>query len=172
MNWAFGGPPVKALGMGGRQARTDPKYGDAYDHFSIEFEYANGARIQSFCRQTPNTQSRVNERIVGTKGVAMGDGRITGATTWKYDGDTPNAFQVEHEDLIKSIRDGNPLNEAKRIAESTLTAILGRTSAYTGKEINFAWMLGASKQDLTPPKYEFGDAPPVEIPIPGVTPLV
>jgi predicted dehydrogenase len=172
MNWAFGGPPVKALGMGGRQARTDPKYGDAYDHFSIEFEYANGARIQSFCRQTPNTQGRVNERIVGTKGVAMGDGRITGATNWKYDGDTPNAFQVEHEDLIKSIRDGNPLNEAKRIAESTLTAILGRTSAYTGKEINFAWMLGASKQDLTPPKYEFGDAPPVEIPIPGVTPLV
>ncbi len=172
MNWAFGGPPVKALGMGGRQARTDPKYGDAYDHFSVEFEYANGARIQSFCRQTPNTQGRVNERIVGTKGVAMADGKITGATNWKYDEDAPSALMLEHVDLIKSIRDGAPLNHAKRIAESTLTAILGRTSAYTGKEIKFEWLLERSTQDLTPAKYAFGDAPPVQVPVPGVTPLV
>ncbi|AWI08226.1 Gfo/Idh/MocA family protein [Ereboglobus luteus] len=172
MNWAFGGPPVKALGMGGRQARTDPKYGDAYDHFSVEFEYANGVRVQSLCRQTPNAQRRVNERVVGTKGYAMADGKIFGANKWKYDGDTPDAFKDEHVDLIRSIRDGNPLNEAKRIAESTLTAILGRTSAYTGKEINYNWILNASKQDLTPSRYELGAAPEVVIPIPGVTPLV
>jgi hypothetical protein len=78
----------------------------------------------------------------------------------------------EHVDLIASIRAGNPINDARRIAESTLTAILGRMSAYTGREINYDWMLNASKLDLTPPAYQFGDAPPVNIAIPGVTPLV
>ena len=172
MNWAMGGPPVKALGMGGRQSRTDPKYGNVYDHFAIEYEYANGVRIQSMCRQAPNTLHRVNERIVGAKGVAMAEGKITGATNWKYEAAVPNAFKTEHVALIKSIREGNPLNDAKRVAEATLTAILGRTSAYTGKEISYNWMLTASKLDLTPPKYELGAAPKPEIAIPGETPLV
>ncbi len=172
MNWAFGGPPVKAIGMGGRQSRTDPKYGNVFDHFSVEFEYANGTRVQSFCRQAPGASSRNSERIVGAKGVAQGDGKITGANAWKYDGNEISAYRQEHIDLIASIRAGRPINEAKTVAESTLTAILGRTSAYTGKEINFAWMLGVSKMDLTPPKYEFGDAPEVEIAIPGVMKLI
>ena len=172
MNWAFGGPPVKALGMGGRQSRTDPKYGDAYDHFSVEFEYANGARVQSFCRQAPNAMRRVGERIVGTKGVSTADGKITGATKWEFTDEVADELVLEHVALIKSMRDGSPINDTRSVAESTLTAILGRASAYTGKEINFAWMLGASKQDLTPPAYAFGPAPEAVVPVPGVTPLV
>jgi myo-inositol 2-dehydrogenase / D-chiro-inositol 1-dehydrogenase len=172
MNWAFGGPPVKALGMGGRQSRTDPKYGDAWDHFSVEFEYANGARVQSFCRQAPGTSRRVAERLVGTKGAADPSGTITGENPWKFTGDAPRPYVQEHINLIRSIRTGEPLNEAHQVAESTLTAILGRVSAYSGREVSFQWLLQASKLDLTPAAFTWGDAPAVNIPVPGVTPLV
>ncbi len=174
MNWAFGGPPVKALGMGGRQSRTDPKYGNAWDHFSIEFEYANGARVQSFCRQAPGASNRVSERLTGTRGTADPSGRIRGEKAWEFAGkkEMKNPYDVEHVDLIRSIREGQPLNEGHRIAETTLTAILGRVSAYTGREVSYQWLLGASKLDLTPPAYSWGAAPVAEIAVPGVTPLV
>ncbi len=174
MNWAFGGPPVKALGMGGRQSRTDPKYGNAFDHFSIEYEYANGARVQSFCRQAPGASNRVSERLIGTRGAADPSGKITGEKAWEFAGkkEMKNPYDVEHVDLIRSIRAGTPLNEGRRIAETTLTAILGRVSAYTGREVSYQWLLGASKLDLTPPAYAWGAAPVVEIAAPGVTPLV
>jgi predicted dehydrogenase len=172
MNWAFGGPPVKASGMGGRQSRTDPKYGNAWDHFSVEYEYANGARVQSLCRQAPGTSHRVAERLVGTKGAADPSGTITGEQPWKFDRQLKSPYDQEHIDLIRSIRTGTPLNEGRPVAESTLTAILGRVSAYTGRELNYSWLLQASKLDLTPPAYAWGDAPAAEIAVPGVTPLV
>ncbi|MDR2982437.1 MAG: Gfo/Idh/MocA family oxidoreductase [Puniceicoccales bacterium] len=171
MNWAFGGPPVKAVAMGGRQCRTDPKYGDAWDHFAVEYQYANGVRVQSMCRQTNETSFRVNERLVGTLGTAVPNA-ITGKNPWKFQGKRNNPMIQEHVDLIASIRNRVPLNEAKHVAESTLTAILGRVSAYTGKEINYNWMLEASKLDLTPERYEFGEAPAVIIPAPKITKLV
>jgi len=172
MNWAFGGPPVKAFGMGGRQSRTDLKYGNAWDHFSIEYEYANGARVQSMCRQAPGASTRVSERLTGTKGAADPSGTIRGEQPWKFERQFTNPYDQEHIDLIRSIRAGTPLNEGRQLAESTLTAILGRISAYTGREINYSWMLEASKLDLTPAAYAWGDAPPVEIAVPGKTPLV
>ena len=172
MNWAFGGPPVKALAMGGRQSRTDPKYGNAWDHFSVEFEYANGARVQSFCRQAPGTSVRVAERLAGTLGSADPSGTITGGKPWKFEDQLVNPYDQEHLDLIRSIRAGQPLNEGRRIAESTLTAILGRMSAYTGREISYSWLLQTSKLDLTPAAFAWGDAPPVEIAVPGQTKLV
>ncbi|MDR1497625.1 MAG: Gfo/Idh/MocA family oxidoreductase [Puniceicoccales bacterium] len=171
-NWAFGGPPVKAFGMGGRQSRTDKKYGDAWDHFAIEYEYANGARVQSFCRQVVGASHRVGERIVGTKGVAT-SGRIVGeGKNWHYSGRSSNAYVQEHVNLVKAIRTGKPINEARNVAESTLTGILGRISAYTGKEVSYKWALEASKLDLAPAKYELGPGPKVEVPIPGSKNLV
>ena len=172
MNWAFGGPPVKAVGMGGRQSRTDPKYGNAFDHFAVEFEYANGARVQSMCRQAPGAMHRVAERLVGTRGAANPAGTITGDKPWKFSSPLKNPYDQEHIDLIRSIRAGTPLNEGRQVAETTLTAILGRMSAYTGREVSYAWLLEASKLDLTPAAYAWGDAPAVEIAIPGKTPLV
>jgi hypothetical protein len=81
-------------------------------------------------------------------------------------------MKLEHIALIRSIRNDTPINDARQIAESTLTAILGRQSAYTGKEISYRWMLEASQQDLTPAEFAFGAAPGVVVPVPGVTPLV
>ncbi len=174
VNWAMGGPPVKALGMGGRQARTEPKYGNIYDHFSIEYEYANGARVLSMCRQTPGASTRVSERLVGTKGTANPNGEIHGRCPYKYVPPDPpvNPYVQEHKDLIESIRRGQPLNEGVRIAESTLTAIMGRMSAYTGRELSWKWVMNSSKLDLSPERYEFGDLAVAPVAVPGQTPLV
>ena len=174
INWAMQSPPVKAVGMGGRQVRTDPQYGDVYDHFSVEYEYPNGARVLSMCRQIEGTSARVSERLVGTKGIANPNGTIEGKKPFKYEPpeEAVNPYVQEHVDLIAGIRNGKPLNEGRHVAESTLTAIMGRMSAYTGRELSWSWVMNASKLDLTPPAYEMGDLPVGPIPTPGQTPLV
>ncbi|MEN6311631.1 MAG: Gfo/Idh/MocA family oxidoreductase [Acidobacteriota bacterium] len=172
MNWAFRSNPVKVMGMGGRQVRTAPEYGNIFDHFAVEFEYPNGVRVMSMCRQTPGCAERIEEKIVGTKGCAYGYGEIAGANPWKFEADEPNPYVVEHADLIASIRAGKPLNEGKRVAESTLCAIIGRMSAYTGRAISWDWAMNASKLDLSPAKYELGPNPVDPVAVPGQTPLV
>ncbi len=172
MNWAFRATPVKVMGMGGRQVRTAPEYGNIFDHFAVEFEYPNGVRVMSMCRQTAGCAERVEEKIVGTKGYAFGYGEIGGANPWKFEAEEPNPYVVEHTDLIASIRAGKPLNEGKRVAESTLCAILGRMSAYTGRAISWEWGMNASKLDLSPAKYEFGPNPVDPVAVPGKTPLI
>ena len=176
VNWAMGGPPVRALGMGGRQVRVEPQYGNIFDHFAIEFEYANGARAQSMARQTPGASDRVSEHLVGTKGMANPNGKIEGPNAFKFEYaegiDAINPYEQEHKDLIASIRHGKPLNEGRRIAESTLTAIMGRMSAYTGREISWEWLMNSSQLDLSPPEYMFGDLSYDPVPMPGQTKLV
>ena len=172
INWAFGALPVRVMGMGGREVRTAPEYGNIYDHFAVEFEYPNGARVMSMCRQIPGCADRVEERIVGTKGHAFGYGKIHGPNAWEFEADEPNPYVQEHADLIASIRAGKPLNEGRQIAESTMCAIIGRMSAYTGRAISWDWAMNASKLDLTPATFEFGPNPVDPVAVPGVTPLV
>ena len=175
MNWAFGTHPVKATGMGGRAARTDPQYGNIFDHFAVEYEYANGARILSMCRQTQGAAENVSERVVGTSGFSYSDstdGYIKGAKAWDSGQASPNPYVEEHKDLIASIRAGKPLNEGRQVAESTMTAIMGRMSAYTGRAISWDWVMNASKLDLTPPKMEMTSLPSLEVAVPGKTQLV
>jgi hypothetical protein len=75
-------------------------------------------------------------------------------------------------DLIAGIRSATPINEGKNVAESTLNAIMGRMSAYTGRAMKWDWVMKSSKLDLTPPKYEFINFPTDPVAIPGKTPLV
>jgi predicted dehydrogenase len=170
MNWALGSHPVKCVGMGGRAARTDPMFGDIYDHFSVEYEYPNGVRVLSMCRQTEGAAESVAERVVGTKGGSYSDSTdayIKGVKPFQNDTASPNPYVQEHVDLIASIRAGKPLNEGRQVAESTLTAIMGRMSAYTGRALSWDWVMSASKLDLTPPKMEFTSLPPLEVAVPG-----
>ncbi len=175
INWAIGSHPVQCLGMGGRQVRTGPEFGNVYDHFAVEYEYPDGVRVLSMCRQTPGCSNRVAERVVGTNGSADTDGSnasIEGPNAYKYEGESPSPYVQEHTDLIASIREARPLNEGKRIAESTLTAIMGRMSAYTGRAITWEWVMNSSKLDLTPPSYDFGDLPVAPVAMPGKTQLI
>ncbi len=171
MNWAFGGPPAKFYGLGGRQNRgTIP--GNIWDHFAVEMEYANGARVTSMCRHTPKSSQRVGERVVGTRGTSDCATSIKGAKEFKFVGAAPNPFVQEHTDLIASIRSGEPLNEGERVAISTLTAIGGRMSAYTGREISWNWLMNASKLDIFPKTPKAGPGVFTDVPVPGKTELV
>jgi predicted dehydrogenase len=171
-NWVIGAHPVKAIGAGGRQSRTDPKYGHIYDHFAIDFEYPNGARVISMCRQIENTAGKIDEHFIGTKGSSNAAGSILGANAWKLQltGKPTNPYVQEHTDLIASIRAGKPYNELKQVAESTLTAIMGREAAYTGQEMTWDQILKADL-DLTPPQAGFGALAVPPVPMPGVTRL-
>jgi predicted dehydrogenase len=171
-HWVLGALPVKATGVGGRQFRTDPKYGHIYDHFAVDYEYANGARILSMCRQIPGTANRVGEWFIGTKGRSDASRRITGSQAWTYTPPTPrsNGFVQEHTDLVAGIRSGKPYNELKQIAESTLVAIMGREAAYTGQDMTWEGVLNA-RQDLAPPTVAYGPMPVPPIPMPGRTKL-
>jgi predicted dehydrogenase len=170
MNWALQAHPVQVMGMGGREVRD---LGNIYDHFAIEYEYPNGVRVLGMCRQIDGCHSRVDERIVGTKGVAHGHGEIEGRRAYKYEGKSPDPYVQEQADLIASIRQGKPINEGRNVAESTMAAIMGRMSAYTGRALKWDWAMNASKLDFTPPKYDFGvDLPVRPVAIPGETQLV
>ena len=176
INWAIGTHPIQAMGMGGRQVRTGPEFGNIFDHFAVEYEYPNGMRVSSMCRQTAGCHEIIAERVVGTKGQAYTDGStgfIEGQNPYKYEGKSPDPYVQEHADLIASIREGKALNEGRRVAESTMTAIMGRMSAYAGRALSWDWVMNASKLDLSPPGYDFNIDLPVEpVAIPGKTPLV
>ena len=169
VNWAMGGHPLRAVAVGGRQKRTAERYGNVYDHFAVDFEYPGGAHAMSLCRQMDRTDSHVGAYFEGSRGKASPyTGRITGDKPWEYTGGktTGDAYVQEHADLIHSIRTGNPINDARQIAESTLTAILGREAAYTGKSVTWDQMVN-SDLDLSPPEYKFGDLPMRPISQPG-----
>ncbi|MCP4759230.1 MAG: Gfo/Idh/MocA family oxidoreductase [Planctomycetes bacterium] len=172
INWALGAHPVKCTGMGGRQSRTAPEYGHCFDHFAVDYEYPGDIHTISMCRQTDGAAGRVGEVVQGTRGRAAlnsGQARFESGATWEFAAENPNPYVQEHRDLHASIRGESPrLNEARRIAESTLTAIMGRMSAYSGKVISWDEALH-SDLDLAPPAYAFGDLDVPAVPIPGST---
>src|SRR6185295_4909575 len=170
VNWAMDGPPISALGFGGRQARTDAAYGHIFDHFAIDYEYENGAHLMSMCRQQDGTDKNVSEALTGTKGSCITQAsqryQIKGEKAWQFPRDKDNEpYQQEHADLIEHIRAGKQINELKNVAQSTLTAIMGRMSAYTGKIVTWDQALN-SNESLVPKNLEWGpmSVPPVAIP--------
>ena len=172
MNWAMGSVPTKAVGTGGRQNRTDAKWGNIWDHFGVEYEYPNGARVESLCRQAVKAAGRIDTVVIGTKGVAYpAVGKITGANAWSYEKEVVNPDLQEHIDLIAALRSGKPVNDGVRIAETSMTSILGRMAAYTGREVSFNWLMNSSKLDLFPKELKFGPNPVPPVAVPGKTPL-
>lgn len=170
-NWAMKAHPVKAVSLGGRQVRTDSAYGHIFDHFATEYEYANGAKMLSMCRQIDGTASRVSEHLVGTKGTSNANTSIKGEKAWRWEGERPNPYMLEHRNLIRSIREGKPINEGRRVAESTMTAILGRMAAYTGQEISWNDALN-SQESLVPTNLAMNMAIAVSpVAVPGTTKL-
>ncbi len=170
-NWAMKGHPVRATSLAGRQVRTDPAFGHIFDHFATEYEYANGVKMLSMCRQIDGTANRVSEHIVGTKGTTDGNSVINGETKWRFEGERPNPYVEEHRHLYEAITSGKPINEGRQVAESTLTAIMGRMSAYTGQEVSWDAALN-SQESLVPAKLEMGAVMVPPVAIPGVTRLI
>ena len=172
--WVMGGYPVKAIGMGGRQVRTEPMYGNIFDHHSVTYEYENGARLVSNCRQQRGCKNQMGSFALGSKGqatVSESQLEIRSDATWRFEQDVKNMYQVEHDELFAGIRAGKPLNNGEYMAHSTMLAIMGRMATYTGQEITWEQAMN-SAQDLSPEKYEWGAAPEIEIARPGITKFV
>ncbi len=178
MCWAFGGHPLRVNGVGGRQARIDPKFGHIFDHFGLEYvwggpkEYGDIFAL-SMCRQQDGTASKVEEAISGSEGIASlrpGAAVFSGKKPWKFEGDDPNPYVEEHKDLQAAIRSGTHVNEMVQVAESTMCAIMGRMAAYTGQEVTWEQAM-KSEEVLMPPTIEFGPRPVAPVAIPGRTRL-
>jgi hypothetical protein len=105
---------------------------------------------------------------MGTAGTSNGFSWIRGGNAWRWEGEDVNPYVQEHADNIAAIRAGTPLNEGHQIAESVLSAIMGREAAYTGLDITWDQILNSS-QNLTPATWEFGTMPIPPVPVPGVT---
>ncbi len=179
MSWAFGDvAPISATGQGGRQQRVEEEYGHIYDHFSIVYEYPNGGRGIIACRQQQGCASEVSDHVLGSKGtVRQTSGRLNSITAgedhWKYNGPKNDMYQTEHDEYFASIRAGKPFNFAEKLAHSTMVAIMGRMSAYTGQTITWEDAL-ASNENLHPTEpldFKMKLATP-PVPMPGRTKFV
>jgi predicted dehydrogenase len=167
--------PVSAMGLGGRQVRTGPEYGNIYDHHSVIYEYASGARLHAYCRQFSGGVSDISVHVSGSKGTASITQRlmeIATDTKWRFTGEKNNQSQTEHDELFASIRSGKPINNGDYMSKSTLMAIMGRMATYTGQKITWEQAMN-SKENLSPDRYDWDAKPPKsEIAIPGVTKAV
>ena len=178
INWFTGKFPVSAVGFGSRQRR---KTGDQYDNFSVDFEYENSMHVHSMCRQINGCENNVSEFVMGSSGYSNCRNKIwdeQGNPVWEYkyppneDG-TPgdnvkvSPYDQEHIDLVTAIRENKPYVEAEFTAKSTLAAIMGRISSYTGKKVTWEEMMNSDMR-LGPKEYKLG---PVNIdksvPVPG-----
>lgn len=168
--WLLGDiPPTQAMGLGGRQQRTDPKYGHIYDHFTVFYEYPGGQSVYFTCRQQDNCTTHVDELVHGTKGKAkILAHEIFGETNWKYEGPKPRMHRVELEELFGSIRQGTPIDNGGYMINSTMIGILGRMAAYTGKTLTWEEAM-ASTDQLGPTQYDWVNVPEPQVAIPGKT---
>lgn len=174
--WAMGDrDPIRATAVGGRQVRTGPEHGHIYDHFSVTYEFAGGAKAFHMCRHWPNCSNDNTASIIGERGHAFVNGwgpvhqiEAAGEPVWRYRGPRGNMYQNEHDEMVRSIRAGAPINDSEWMARSTMLAILGREAAYTGRTIGWEEAM-ASQERLVPEGLTRLDqaAPVVSVAMPG-----
>ncbi len=174
-NWFTGKKPISAVGFGARQRRIT---GDQYDMFSVDYIYEGGIHMHSMCRQIDGCEDNTSEFIQGTKGTWSSNGVIRdlkGNELWKYDWEKEKTdfqqrdpYVLEHVNWINCIRDKKPFSQAEETAISTMTAIMGRISAYTGAKVTWDNVMG-SDMNLMPEKLELAnvDISKYTVPVPG-----
>ncbi len=160
-NWIMGTHPAKVVATGGAVWRPrEALYGNIYDHISADFEYPSGVRMSSYCRQFPRgLHTKISEEVVGSKGRSNCRDKGTKGE---------NPYVTEHRAMMASIRgDGPYINHAMPVAESTMTCIMARESAYSGVEVTWDMIMN-STLDLMPKSVGYDaevEVPP--LPVPG-----
>jgi len=170
-------PPRKAWGMGGREVRKGPTFGDVYDHHATVYEYADGVRMYAYCRQINGTWTAVSDVFLGTKGRCdLLHHKIEGETNWRYDGPPCNRFDLEHVALFSAIRAGTPVNNGLYMARSSMLALMSTWCSHTGREITWTEAMN-SKRQANPEGYTWDADPPTKpgpngnypVAVPGIT---
>ncbi len=162
--WLMGTHPISVVAYGGAAWRPRTEiYGNIYDHIAADFVFANGVRMSSYSRQFPDGKMyrNISELAIGTKGRS--NCHDLGSKGDQRD------YVAEHTALANSIRGSGPyVNHAMAVAESTLTCIMARESAYSGLEITWD-MIMSSQRDRSPKQFGYKEAMPLSpLPVPGV----
>lgn len=179
MNWVMGAHPLVAVGSGGRFTR--PADSELWDSMSVDYEYPGNRTVAFTCWQLPGARTDVGSVVYGSQGQChIGSGNAAarivdreGRTAWELKGSLADAYRQEHKELIDSIRAGRPIVEFAELADSSLTAVMGRMAAYTGQPVGWDFVATESALDLFPPDLTWESAlPPREHAVPGRTKLV
>ncbi|MFI5194156.1 MAG: Gfo/Idh/MocA family protein [Chitinophagales bacterium] len=178
VNWVKGSYPVRAQGIGGRSSLSGPNDGDIFDHFFIEYEYADGTKLNSQIRTIAGTWNKGGSFFQGSKGTAGLQNGIRdnkGGIIWRNKNkDSEGAYQIEHDQLFAAIRNNTPINDTAWAAMSTMTVILGRMAAHSGKMVEWDDAF-QSEYNALPAKFAWNADPPVmpdqngnyAVPMPG-----
>lgn len=163
--------PKSVYGSGGRLVRTDPMFGNIYDHFSCVFEWEDSdIKVFTHCRQMPCPFNDTEDYVIGTNGnaeilrgvIRNGDG----VERVRAPQNTPGMYDAEHIEFFKSIRTGPPINNGEYMCYSTLMCLMGRDACYTGARIvtEEYWK---DETRLGPESYEWNDYEPEPVQKPG-----
>ncbi len=166
-------PPVSCVGVGGRTIPAEG--GNIYDHFEVNYLYPNGVRAVVANRQIEGCYNENSDYLLGTDGICtIGRGpapRIEGKVNWTWSGPKYDMYQREHDVLFASIRKNRPVNDGKRLATSTMLAIMGRMAAYTGQQVTWDQAMN-SQEKLFPEHLDWKGSLPVQPrALPGITKL-
>lgn len=179
LHWIMGAPPTEAFGSGGRFFR--PADSEMWDSMSVDYQFDGGRLASLTCRQLAHTDTDADNVVYCEGGVAQirafNGGSVIldskGKTVWKMRrGNIGAAYRQEHKDLVDSIVAGKPIVELRQTADSSLMAVMGRMSAYTGKRVRWDFVTGASKLALMPDPLAWDGALVSKgFALPGKTPL-
>ena len=173
INWIQNAYPVAAQAIAGAEVRRGPGWGCLFDHFAVQYEYADGTRLFAENRQIPGTWSKVSEHAHGTLGEAEMSNAffITGKNAIRLQEDkTIDPYQREHDNLFAAIVNNTPYNEAERGARSTMTTIMGRMAGYSGQRIEWDAALNSERR-IAPVITSLQDPAPIQPGADGAYPL-
>ena len=146
--WAKGAWPVSAQGMGGR---SYPTAGNQFDHYTVEYTFADGTKLFSFSRHIKGCWETYSDYVHGSKGSALlmaslgdpkckiykGHNMTSDNLIWKYPERDCNPYHAEWQILLDAIRQNKPHNEARRAGEAEIAALMGRIATHSGQMITW-----------------------------------
>ncbi len=152
--WAKGEWPVSAQGMGGR---CYPAAGNLFDHYTVEYTFADGAKLFAFSRHMSGCWNIYSDFAHGSQGSAVimdslsaprpriykGQNMVKEEVTWEHRQPERNPYNEEWQLLLDAVRNDTPHNEAKRAAEADVVALMGRMATHTGAFITWEQALAS-----------------------------
>jgi len=184
--------PVRAQASGGRHYRNDC-IDQNFDSYSVEYTYPDGTKLFANHRLIAGCYDEFASYAHGTKGTAVisthvhtpakcriykGQNFSKDDLVWAFPQPEPNPYQLEWEELVDAIRQDKPYNEARRGAEASLVANLGRMAAHTGQVVTFDQILQSDHEfaptvdrltNDSPAPLQAGPDGKYPIPAPGIT---
>jgi len=157
--------PTWAFGLAGRSSSFGEDYGDMFDHHTVVYEYASGARVYALCRTQSGCYDNSSDIIMGTKGKCyLGECRIEGETKWSFGGPGNNPYDAEQKALIDAVRESKPINSGYHMARSTMVTVLGQIACYSGKRTTWEEVSNANFRFGPAPEESTFDTPPPSVP--------